>query len=572
MHVALRVFAGLRHYRRTAAAVFVLACLGTLLVLVVPSISRRILDESIPQRDVPGILTWTSVAIAAIVARQGLFTARTLLNNRFELRLAHRQRIEVYQKIQRLPIRWFDSKSTGDVLSRVAADVPSMQRMVLEGIDQGLTAIVQIALVLGYLFWTAPRLAALMIVPMPVIFLIIAIYQRRSAPRATRASEAAGEVQSVLGDHLGGIRQIKGFAIERLSGMRFIAASDQLRDASMSLIRLNAWVWPGVALLTEAWMVVTIAISAYWIIQGSITIGTLTAALLLWGILYEPVGRLPPVIGTLTAGSAAARRVFEVLDADEETDLSTGERPPIRGHLRADRVRFGYEPDRAILSDVSFDVPAGTTTALVGPTGAGKTTLFHLLTRFYELDSGEIWLDNTPIHRIAKDHLRGNIGHVTQEPFLFDTTIAENLRLVRPDASDEELWNALEQAQAADFVHAMDDRLHTTTGERGSKLSGGQRQRLSIARVLLADPPILLLDEATSAVDNQTERRLQDAIDRVRDHRTTLLIAHRMSTVRKADQILVLQKGTIVQRGSHDTLMRQTGLYATLADASLRDD
>ena len=543
---------------------FVLATIGTVLVLVVPNVSRRIIDDAIPARDASLILPLAVIAVAAVVARQGLFTARTLVNNRFELRLAHDRRVEVYEKLQRLPIRWFDDRSTGDVLSRVSADVPAMQRVVLEGIDQGMTAVLQIALVLAYLFWTDAKLALLMTVPMPLIFLGVAVYHRRAAPRAAESSAAAGGVQAILGDHLGGIHQIKAFAVEGVSGRLFDAASRRLRGASMAMVKLNAMVWPGVAAVTEVWMVVTIAVSAAWIIDGSMTIGTLTAALLLWGILYEPVGRLPPIVGTLASGSAAADRVFEVLDQPDEADLEQGLAPEVRGGIELDDVWFGYEPDRPVLRGLSLSAAPGQTIALVGPTGGGKTTVLNLLTRFHDVDAGMIRFDGVDARDIAKRHLRRNLGYVTQSPFLFNTTVAENLRLARPDATDDDLRTALESAQAAEFVRELDGGLEASTGERGSKLSGGQRQRLSIARVLLKDPPVLLLDEATSAVDNRTERLIQAALDNVRRGRTTIVIAHRLDTIRSADRIYFLKDGVAVESGTHEELLVASGPYASL--------
>ena len=566
MNVLLRIFGQLNRYRGSAAIVFLLAASGTLLVLVVPGASRRIIDEAIPSGDASQILPLALIAIAAIVARQGLFTLRTLVNNSFEQRMAHDRRVQVYDKLQRLPMGWFDSKSTGDVLSRVSADVPAMQRVVLEGIDQGMTAILQIVIVVAYLFWLQPSLAGLMIVPIPIIFASIAWYTRRADPRATEASTAAGGVQSVLGDSLGGVRQIKVFAVEHKQLELFRASSMRLRTAAMSLVKLNAVIWPGVSLLTEGWMVLTIALSASWIIGGTMTLGTLTAALLLWGLLYEPVGRLPPIVATTTSGIAAARRVFEILDQDDEVDLDIGLQPDrFDGAIEFRDVQFSYQAGKPVLSGLSLIAEPGQTVALVGTTGGGKTTVLNLLTRFHDIGGGQLLLDERPIEAYAKRHLRRSIGYVTQESFLFDTTIAENLRLAKHDASDDELWAALQAAEAESFVRHLDDGLNARVGERGSRLSGGQRQRLSIARVLVKDPAILLLDEATSAIDNQTERSIQVALERLRQNRTTLVIAHRLSTVRSADQIYVLDAGRVIQHGTHDEMIATPGAYQRLA-------
>lgn len=296
------------------------------------------------------------------------------------------------------------------------------------------------------------------------------------------------------------------------------------------------------------------------------TLGTLTAALLLWGLLYEPVGRLPPIVATTTSGIAAARRVFEILDQDDEVDLDIGLQPDrFDGAIEFRDVQFSYQAGKPVLSGLSLIAEPGQTVALVGTTGGGKTTVLNLLTRFHDIGGGQLLLDERPIEAYAKRHLRRSIGYVTQESFLFDTTIAENLRLAKHDASDDELWAALQAAEAESFVRHLDDGLNARVGERGSRLSGGQRQRLSIARVLVKDPAILLLDEATSAIDNQTERSIQVALERLRQNRTTLVIAHRLSTVRSADQIYVLDAGRVIQHGTHDEMIATPGAYQRLA-------
>ena len=540
----------------------ILATLGTGLVLVVPGASRAMVDAVVARRsDSLGRLA--IIAVSAVAARQLLFTARTIVNNRFELTLAHERRVEVYEKLQRLPVGWFDSRSTGDVLSRVSSDVPAMQRLILEGIDQALMAVLQIVLVIGYLVSIQPRMAGLMLVPIPVIVALVAWYTRAADPRATEASVAAGGVGSVLGDSIGGVRQIKLFAVENDRADHFRAASMRLQAASMSMIRLNAVVWPGATLMTEVWMIVTILVSLHWVLAGTMTLGTLTAALLLWGVLYEPVGRLPPILGTAASATASARRVFEILDRPDEADLDDGlSADAIDGRLCFDDVRFAHQPDRPVLCGFDLRADPGQTIALVGPTGGGKTTVLNLLTRFYEPDAGRIELDDVPLDQYAKRSLRQQIGYVTQESFLFDTTIAENLRLACPDADDDALWSALRLAEAESFVRESPGGLNASVGERGSRLSGGQRQRLSIARVLLKNPRILLLDEATSALDNQTEAAIQRALANLRAGRTTLVIAHRLSTVVDADRIAMLDGGVVTETGTHDELVQSGGTYA----------
>jgi ABC-type multidrug transport system fused ATPase/permease subunit len=320
-------------------------------------------------------------------------------------------------------------------------------------------------------------------------------------------------------------------------------------------------------------LVLVVGFGGSAILDGTMSIGDLVGFLMLAGFLYEPIARLHSLNQMIQAGRAAGERIFEILDEPIEPDEAVESEEPIgvQGDVRFVDVSFAYEESISVLHHISLHARPGETIALVGHTGAGKSTLVHLLTRFYEHDTGEILIDGRSIREIPKSALRGAVGMVTQESFLFNGTVRDNLRLGNPDAVDAELWSALEAANARQFVERLSEGLDTVVGERGIKLSVGEKQRISIARALLKDPPILVLDEATASVDTETERLIQGALERLMSGRTSFVIAHRLSTVRHADQILVLDRGRIAERGKHEELLALAGRYAKLCESDLRE-
>ena len=575
MPTLLRIFRYAGRYPWHAMGTFLLAVIATALVLVLPAISKVFFDEVIPANAIDRILPLAATGIGAIALRQVAIMLRNICNSAFEQRMIHDLRVEVYQKIQRLPLRWFDNQPTGDIMHRVASDVPAMERVIVGGIDQGLSGLLQFAAVLGYLIYLHPGLALLTVAPLPLVAIATRIYQRYSEPKWKAASEASSDLNSVLHDNVAGIRQIKAYTVEPEEAERFESASGEVRSAQMRVVKANAVIWPLVSLVAESGIVITIAFGAWWIAAGEATLGVLSAVLMSWGLLYDPISRINPLSQLFVSGIVSGKRIFSILDLTDESNLVEGGQPDsIAGHVRYERVSFSYDKDSTVptLDNLTLEAEPGQTVALVGPTGAGKSTVLNLLTRFYEIDRGRILLDGTPLRELSKEWLRDRIGFVTQESFLFNAPIRENLLLARQDATEEQIWDALEAANAADFVRALPEQLETVPGERGTQLSGGERQRLSIARALLKNPPILLLDEATSAVDNKTEQRIQEALERLRANRTVFVIAHRLTTVRSADNIYVLKNGKVVESGRHAALLEQDGLYAKLYAAGLKEE
>ncbi|MCC6352538.1 MAG: ABC transporter ATP-binding protein [Verrucomicrobiae bacterium] len=567
----LVVFAG-RHWRM-AALQLALALAGTALILVFPGVVQWFIDDILPKGQRGAVWLAGGLALAAFLGREVLFFLRTLVNTAFEQRMTHDLRAALHQKIQHLPLSWFDRQATGDILTRMADDVPATQRVILEGIEQGATAVFQIAIVACVMFAADARLALIVMLPTPLIAAGGWMYARWIAPRAMRAREAASGLNSLLHDTVTGIRQIKSYTHEEEQQREFARGSERLRAMQNRLMLAWAVYAPTMTFLGNAGLVLLLVAGALWCLGGHMTAGALMKFILLVGFLYEPIARLHGVNQTLQNGLASARRVFAILDYEREEDLEAGERldaAAIRGEIEFRGVGFSYEGRAAAVEGVALRVAPRQTAAIVGATGAGKSTLFQLLTRFYEPTAGEILLDGRPIREFSKASLRDAIGYVTQDAFLFATTVRENLLPGKPGATDAELWEALRLACADEFVRALPAGLGEPVGERGGRLSGGERQRIAMARAFLKGAPMLLLDEATSSVDAQSEALIQRAIEALRRDRTCLIIAHRLSTVVGADVIYVMREGRIIASGPHQELLRSCPYYAELASLALR--
>ena len=570
MRLLLRVFSYTARYPWMAASTLVCAIGSTLTVVVFPAVTQQIVDQVLrahhPERFLPLILS----GLAAFFAQDLLNCLRILVNNHFEQRVIFDLRSDLYARIQMLPLNWFDHRATGDIMTRLVEDVTNVERVLIDGIEQGVVSLLQIVIVLLMMMHYSNTLTLAALTPVPFLALGALAYTMTAGKRYKHARKATSALNSLLHDNLDGIRQIKTYTTEQREHDRFNTASNALREASLVVMRYWAIYSPTMNFLGNVGMIIILAIGGTRVLHGEMEIGALTAFLLLARYLYEPIGRLHSLNQLLQAGRAASERVFSILDAPVEPgyagSAARNSSAPrfLSGDVRYASVSFQYQNDLPVLHDINLHVRKGEMVALVGPTGAGKTSLVHLLSRFYELSSGEILLDGTPIQNIPLHQLRHSVAMVTQESFLFNGTTADNLLIGKPDASEEEMWQALAAANASDFIRLLPKGLHTPLGERGVKLSVGEKQRLSIARALLKNPPILVLDEATASVDNTTERLIQEALQHLLAGRTSFVIAHRLSTIRHADQILVMERGHIVERGTHESLLAENGLYASL--------
>ncbi len=482
--------------------------------------------------------------------------------------IQHDLRVDTYDHLQELDVEYFEDRASGDLMAVLNDDVNQLERFLDIGANEVIQLITTVVLIGAAFFVIAPSVAWLAFLPIPVILWGSLVFQKRIEPRYTVVRDEAAAINAQLANNIGGITTIKAFTSEEREVERIDEASNRYREANRAAISLSAAFTPLIRIAILVGFTATLVWGGFLALDGRLNIGLYSVMVFLTQRLLWPLTRLGQTVDLYQRAMASTRRIFAVLDAD--ATILDGNRSistvSVEGGIRLDNVTFSYDEGIPVLSKVSLDIEPRKTTAFVGSTGSGKTTIIKLLLRFYDPDSGAILLDGAAINTLEQGELRELMALVSQDVFLFHGTVAENIAYAVPDATLAQITTAARTAEAHEFIKFLPLGYDTIVGERGQKLSGGQRQRLSIARALLTESPVLILDEATSAVDNETEAAIQRSLARISHNRTMVVIAHRLSTIRSADIIYVIDRGTVAQSGTHDELVAVDGIYRTLWD------
>ena len=545
-----------------------LAGLITLLAVLVPTIIQKVLDSIFYDYDSNRYTLFQGISLIALLffCKEVLNCLRIRFNNKLEQKVILQLREDLHSKLLHLPISFYDRRKSGDISSRVVEDVQNVERAILDGTEQGIIAVLTLLGVTIMMFGQEPRLAALVFLPLPILIIMAFRYAKVSKKNWKAVRQTSGKLNALLVEDIQANRLIHSFSLAKREKQRFRNIGIELQNRSLKAMYRWSIQGPSASFTSSLGILAVVGMGAHLLkTDSNFTTGQFFAFLLYANMFYEPVRQLVSINNLVAAGKASGERVFEILDT--QVDIKSPRNPalfPQNNHtVTFSDVTFSYNQKANIVENLSFQIPHGSTTALVGPTGAGKSTIANLLLRYYDVSHGSVSIHGTDVRNLGLNNLRENIGFVSQDPFLFDTTIRENLSLAAPQASTGKIEYALKAANAMNFISKLPLGIDTSIGEKGIRLSMGEKQRITLARAILKAPPIMILDEATSSVDVETEREIQIALSQLTKNNTTLIIAHRLSTIREADQIIFLENGRIMEQGNHTELIRKSGKYSS---------
>lgn len=566
MNTYTRLMIYIRPYKLRLIAALICMVLAAGANLVVPWIIKDVIDKVFTNKDMVMLNIITVGILVTFFLRGIFFYSQTYLMSYIGQRVIIDIREAVYRQLQRLSLSYFDKRQTGTIMSTVTNDVSALQTALVDSLVEMVTEAMILVGSLASMFFLHWKLTILTLLTMPLVLQAINIFGRKLRSAGRILQERTADITAVLQETIAGIRVVKSFAREEYEIDRFGQQNYKNFRAQMKTSQLMAALTPVIEVLAAIGVVFIIWYGGMEVIDGTITSGALIAFLIYVVNLANPVKRLSRVYGNIQRALAAAERVFEVIDTEPEIREAPGavDLPVVQGYVAFEQVTFAYTPGQPALQNLTLTVKPGEMVAIVGPSGAGKTTIANLLPRFYETNEGRILVDGHDIRTVTLQSLREQIGIVPQETVLFNGTIYDNILYGRLNASEEDVMAAAKAANAHEFIVKLTDKYQEQIGERGAKLSGGQRQRIAIARAILKNPRILILDEATSALDTESEKLVQQALDKLMVGRTSFVIAHRLSTVQRADMIVVLDKGRIIEQGTHGELLTKGGLYHKL--------
>ena len=570
----LRLLAYIKPYKKRLAAAVVCIIMAAGANLYLPWIIKDMIDDVLMSKDML-MLNLIAAGILVVMFTRGVFYyGQSYLVSYVGQRVIIDVRSMLFRKFQKMPLSYYDRQQTGTVMSYITNDVSAMQSAIVDNLIELVTESSILIGSLGMMIYLDWKLSLLTLMTIPLVGFAMKIFGRKLKRSSTVIQERAAEITSLLQESISAIRVVKSFVRETYEIRRFEEQNWRNFQAAMKNVKLSSLLTPTVEFLAAIAVTFIVWFGGYEVVNEVITAGELVAFLTYAVNLANPVKRLSRVYAAIQKAMAAADRVFEVMDLDEKITDVPGAKPlpPIQGQVEFKDITFSYKEGQPALQHISLKAEPGQMIALVGPSGSGKSTIANLIPRFYDVDSGTIAIDGHDIRQVTADSLREQIGLVPQETMLFSTTVMENIRYGRLDATDEEVVEAARAANAEEFIKDLPDGYDTKLGERGLNLSGGQRQRLAIARAILKNPRVLILDEATSALDTESEKIVQDALDKLMVGRTSFVIAHRLSTIFNADQIFVVENGQLREHGTHEELLAAGGLYSNLYNIQFRQN